>query len=151
MLQCYVASKLQSARYFAPEGMWHRVYDEYVCGSVPETTLPKTNVTIFVHVAQLMLLPLTVSCSSKSSLVLPFWYRLTRIVLDKGPFNGCCFCFCCFVHVACGLMWYDRYFRGFFWMTSCFQFHIMDPLARRVFAYNSITLPSRPKVTMEHK
>jgi len=27
--------------------------------------------------------------SVKSRLVLPFWYRLTWIVLDKGPLNGC--------------------------------------------------------------
>jgi len=27
--------------------------------------------------------------SIKSRLVLPFWYRLTRVVLDKGPLNGC--------------------------------------------------------------
>jgi len=27
--------------------------------------------------------------SVKSRLVLPFWYRLTRLVLDKGPLNGC--------------------------------------------------------------
>ena len=28
----------------------------------------------------------------KSRLVLPFWYRLTQVVLDKGPLNGCvCF------------------------------------------------------------
>jgi len=28
----------------------------------------------------------------KSRLVLPFWYRLTRVVPDKGPLNGCvCF------------------------------------------------------------
>ena len=26
--------------------------------------------------------------SVKSRLVLPFWYRLTRVVLDKGPLNG---------------------------------------------------------------
>ena len=34
----------------------------------------------------------------KSRLVLPFWYRLTRVVLDKGPLNGCvCVCVCaCF-------------------------------------------------------
>ena len=32
---------------------------------------------------QLMPLPLTMSCSSKSRLVLPFWCRLTRAVLDK--------------------------------------------------------------------
>ena len=27
--------------------------------------------------------------SVKSRLVLPFWYRPTRVVLDKGPLNGC--------------------------------------------------------------
>jgi len=26
---------------------------------------------------------------AESRLVLPFWYRLTRVVLDKGPLNGC--------------------------------------------------------------
>ena len=31
-----------------------------------------------LHVAQLMSLPLTVSCFSKIQLVLPFWYWLTR-------------------------------------------------------------------------
>ena len=30
-----------------------------------------------------------VSASVKSRLVLPCWYRLTRVVLDKGPLNGC--------------------------------------------------------------
>ena len=40
------------------------------------------------HIAQLMPLPLTISCSSKSRLVLPFvvlpfWYLLTRVVPDK--------------------------------------------------------------------
>ena len=84
-----------------------------------------------LHMAQLMPLPLTVSCFSKiqigfaflvpahlgsprkmavkrvcvcvcvcvclasvkSRLVLPFWYRPTRVVLDKGPLNRCvCVC-----------------------------------------------------------
>jgi len=28
-------------------------------------------------------------------LVLPFWYRLTRVVPDKGPLNVCvCVCVC---------------------------------------------------------
>ena len=35
--------------------------------------------------AQLMPLPLTVSCFSKIQMVFPFWYRLTRVVPDKGP------------------------------------------------------------------
>ena len=31
--------------------------------------------------------------SVKSRLVFPFWYRLTRVVPDKGPLNGCvCVC-----------------------------------------------------------
>ena len=42
-----------------------------------------------LHMAQLMPLPLTVSCSSKSRLVLPIWYRLTQVVLEKRPLNGC--------------------------------------------------------------
>jgi len=41
-----------------------------------------------MHMAQLMPLPPTVS-SVKSRLVLPFWYRLTQVVSDKGPLNGC--------------------------------------------------------------
>ena len=35
-----------------------------------------------LHVAQLMPMPLTISCSSKSRLVLPFWCRLNQVVLD---------------------------------------------------------------------
>ena len=46
-----------------------------------------------LHMAQLMPLPLTISCSRKSRLVLPFWFWLTRVVPDKGPLNEyrCCF------------------------------------------------------------
>jgi len=50
-----------------------------------------------LHMAQLMPLPLTVSClaSVKSRLVLPFWYRLTWVVPEKGPLYGCvCVCVC---------------------------------------------------------
>jgi len=42
-----------------------------------------------LHMAQLMPLPLTVSCFNKIQMVLPFWYRLTWVVPDKGPLNGC--------------------------------------------------------------
>jgi len=45
-----------------------------------------------LHMAQLMTLSLTISCSGKSKLVLPFWYRITRAVLDKKWLNGCCCC-----------------------------------------------------------
>ena len=45
------------------------------------------------HMAQRMPLPLTVSCFSKIKIGLHFWYRLTWVVLDKGPLNGCvCVC-----------------------------------------------------------
>ena len=42
--------------------------------------------------------------SVKSRLVLPFWYRLTRVVLDKGPLNGCvcvCVCVCVYLWLTC--------------------------------------------------
>ena len=42
-----------------------------------------------LHMAQLLPLPLTVSCFSKIQIGLPFWYRLTLVVLDKGLLNGC--------------------------------------------------------------
>jgi len=41
-----------------------------------------------LHMAQLMPLPLTASCSSTIQIVLPFWNRLTQVVPDKGPLNG---------------------------------------------------------------
>ena len=41
-----------------------------------------------LHMFLLMPLPLTVSCFSKIQIGLPFWYRLTRVVPDKGPLNG---------------------------------------------------------------
>ena len=50
-----------------------------------------------LHMAHLMPLPLTISCSGKSRLVLPFWYRLTWIVPDKiqeGRKMVVCVCVC---------------------------------------------------------
>jgi len=53
-----------------------------------------------LHIAQLMPLPLTDSCLVKSRLVLPFWYRLTRVVPEKGPLNVCvCVCVCVCVYL----------------------------------------------------
>jgi len=46
-----------------------------------------------LHMAQLMPLPLTVSCFR---LVLPFWSRLTWVGPEKGPLNRCVYvCICC--------------------------------------------------------
>ena len=42
-----------------------------------------------LHTAQLMPLPLTVSCFSKIQIGLHFWYQLTQVVLDKGALNEC--------------------------------------------------------------
>jgi len=60
-----------------------------------------------LHIAKLMPLPLTVSCFSKIQTGLPFWYRLTRVVPEIGPLNGCmsvclsvCVCVCVFMR--CG-------------------------------------------------
>ena len=45
-----------------------------------------------LHTAQLMPLPFTVSFFSKIQIGLPFWYRLTWLVPEKGPLNGVCVC-----------------------------------------------------------
>jgi len=56
-----------------------------------------------LHIAQQMPLPLTISCSSKSRLVvtflvLPFWYLLTRLDPDIFQTSSktvvCCVCVC---------------------------------------------------------
>jgi len=49
----------------------------------------------------------------KFRLVLPFWYRLTRVVPEKGPLNGCvCVMWCAFVtdslRIDCCLLSDDR-------------------------------------------
>ena len=38
--------------------------------------------------------------SVKSRLIVPFWYRLTRIFPEKGPLNGCVWCVCVCVCVC---------------------------------------------------
>jgi len=43
----------------------------------------------YLHTAQLMPLPLTVSCFSKIQIGFTFLVRLTRVVPVKGPLNGC--------------------------------------------------------------
>ena len=44
----------------------------------------------------------------KSRLVLPFWYRLTQVVLEKRPLNGCCcvvVCVCILLNKRFDLIW----------------------------------------------
>jgi len=49
-----------------------------------------------LHIAQQIPLPLTISCSSKSRLVLPFWYLLTRVVPDRFQQSSkTVVCVCC--------------------------------------------------------
>jgi len=45
-----------------------------------------------LHMFQLTSLPLTVSCFSKIQIGLPFWYQLTRVILEKGPLTCVCVC-----------------------------------------------------------
>ena len=48
-----------------------------------------------LHMSRLMPLCSVSLASVKSRLVLPFWYRPTRVVPDKGPLNVCvCVCVC---------------------------------------------------------
>jgi len=67
-----------------------------------------------LHVAQLMPLPLTVSCFSKIQIGFTFLVRLTCLVPEKGPLNGCvcvracvrvsvCVCACVCVFSLCML------------------------------------------------
>ena len=58
--------------------------------------------------------------SVKSRLVFPFWYRLTLVVLDRGPLNGCvcvhvCVLYCILSHLS------------FFFFFVCF-FYLRPPL-----------------------
>jgi len=55
-----------------------------------------------LHMAQLMPLPLTVSCFSRIQIGLPFWYRLTWVVPDKGSLNArMCVCVVCNGEMPC--------------------------------------------------
>jgi len=54
--------------------------------------------------------------SVKSRLVLPFWYRLTWVVLEKGPLNGCV-CVLSFYHE----LHYTADISYMLWPTVCFK------------------------------
>ena len=74
-----------------------------------------------LHMAQLMPLPLMSLASVKSRLVLPFWYRLTWVVPDKGPLNVCVnVCVCVICRMAPFLMTLDDPN-----CRSCFRFLLL--------------------------
>ena len=50
-----------------------------------------------MHMAQLMPLPLTVSCFSKIQIGLTFLVPATWVVLEKGLLQGVCVCVCVLV------------------------------------------------------
>jgi len=58
-----------------------------------------------LHMAQLMPLPLTVSCFSKIQIGLPFWYWLTRVVPENGPLNVCV-CVCVVLYLQRETIWW---------------------------------------------
>ena len=54
--------------------------------------------------------------SVKSRLVLPFWYQLTQLVLDKGPLNGCvCVCVCYMQITFASFSRYSGYILQMWW------------------------------------
>jgi len=80
-----------------------------------------------LHTAQLMPLPLTVSCFSKIQIGLTFWYRLTRVVPDKGPFSGCvCVCVLIVYHAIFTIChFFNNYLllNGLFQINLCYLVH----------------------------
>jgi len=69
-----------------------------------------------------MPLPLTVSCFSKIQIGFAFWSRLTWVVLDKGPLNGCV----CVLLPACywlSLLFLCFYFLCVLWVCLCVLFY----------------------------
>jgi len=97
--------------------------------------------TCGLHMAQLM--PqwsgaLWSLASVKSRLVLPFWYWLTQVVLDKGPLNRCaCVCVCV---RACVRVWnsYDNlviWCQRYSYCLLCLTFKYFCWILRHLWQY----------------
>ena len=96
-----------------------------------------------LHMAQLMPLPLTVSCFSKIRIgftflvpahpgspgkravkrvcVCVFWYRPTRVVPEKGPLNGCV---CGFSFLSQVIGWEGRFRSDLFCVEWDLKLHV---------------------------
>ena len=72
----------------------------------------------------------------KSRLVLPFWYRFTRVVPDKGPLHGCV---CVLQQSTCGLTCVFTSHKIFWW--GCFALCLLlHPGAAAFLCYPSVML-----------
>ena len=76
-----------------------------------------------LHMAQQMPLPLTISCSSKSRLVLPFWYLLTQVVPDKFQKSSktivCVFVRACVHACVHAWFWLAYQWKWMFQLSEC--------------------------------
>ena len=90
--------------------------------------------------------------SEKSRLVLPFWYRLTWVVPETGPLNGCVcvFCrkfvalfWCCFVFGICkNSSYFTNYVRDVTWGLPLRIWHDIN-ICRSVWLHTFTVLGSR--------
>jgi len=73
---------------------------------------------------------------SKIQIGLPFWYRFTRVVLDKGPLHGCV---CLLQQSTCGLTCVFTSHKIFWW--GCFALCLLlHPGAAAFLCYPSVML-----------
>jgi len=66
-------------------------------------------VCLYCMLVQLVPLPFTISCCIKSRLVLTIWYRLTQVVPEKGPLNGCMCVYYMLLHLSFFLHFFLTY------------------------------------------
>ena len=69
--------------------------------------------------------------SVKSRLVLPFWYRLTRVVPEKGPLNGCVCVFVLLIETKLLLIF-----------QACYVFSNTSTVSQEISLGNLITINS---------
>ena len=80
-----------SCRHALADGIWHvHIREKMLDAGMVMCLVQDAD----LYMAQLMPLPLTVSCSSKSRLVLRFWCRFTRVVPDRNQEGRKMVCVC---------------------------------------------------------
>ena len=87
--------------------------------------------------------------SVKSRLVLPFWYRLTRVVPEKGPLNGCV-CVCVWFNVCSILVCVPRCGRESC-QCRCVSFHLFDsPRHHHSVKTDAVQFQKSPLIAARH-